>query len=308
MKWLLVTATANPGDSFVRMGTERLIQAADPSAIFCRWDKESGQLPPRECDRAVVCGMPLFWSHPDGDACWRMTWWEQLQRIARRIPLLALGVGGVAGVDGALGDAKRLHAEARAFGALARVYPRDPSINRICGMDWETVPCPSVFALDPASRPKLKLCNLMPGGGHWPKYGPREAAAFGNLVRPLAGELIRRGFTFIAHHQSEQAFAHSMDFPGIVRERDPAALLEHYSRCTCYVGNRVHGALPAIGAGGRALCIGYDSRIETVRHVGGEAWLPSATTVARLGAWIDAGAMPAFDREAERERMVRLII
>ena len=48
-----------------------------------------------------------------------------------------------------------------------------------------------------------------------------------------------------------------------------------YSKAKVYVGNRIHGAMLIIGAGGSSFAIGYDSRLNMVSYVGGSISTPS---------------------------------
>lgn len=74
MKWLLATT-----------GT-RTPYTLDPTAEFDLLDKEDpGAWEPRPFDKAVVCGMPLFWSlptwtYPGSQNCQEAWWWPRLIR------------------------------------------------------------------------------------------------------------------------------------------------------------------------------------------------------------------------------------
>lgn len=311
MKWLLVTTVGpNPGDAFVRVGVERLVAAVDPEArieLVNKHTRAVGRQVP--VDRVVWCGMPLLWCHNE-HRCWVEGWWGPLMgwlsapTPAGKSRLLMAGVGSFCRwPDGPnLADPDELRA--RAWALYDRVgdqmYARDPWLPGIAHLPRTRVlPCPSIFAPGSADieplLPGVKLCNLMPAGSHYPDFNPHEARQWDFIKWRLAAGLRARGFTFVAHCKAEFEFASRAGWPD---ERiwsdshDPKRLLGLYAGCSTYVGNRVHGAIVAKAAGARVLCIGYDSRQEAVRLVGGDVRPPHQMggdyLDSRLDEWLAA--------------------
>jgi hypothetical protein len=301
MKWLLITACDNPGDAFARIGCQRLIESVDPAPRFDLYDKERRTDIPGGYDRAAICGMPLFWSHGI-DSNWRMPWWPRLCRIAEETPTIGLGIGSVAPwPNGQATHSESLRDSAWGLGSIARLCPRENETNRLCQTNWPVIACPSIFSTCGKSK-QHRVCNLMPGGNHWRQYGPEQSAAFDRLVHSLAQYLVESDFVFVAHSEWEADYAAFLGFPKVATWMgDPHHLLHWYAHAECYVGCRVHGALPVRGAGGRALCLTYDTRAEAVIHAGGQAWLPSETTVDRVREWVGQ-QQPVFNTGKEWDR------
>lgn len=294
MKWLLLTNPRNPGDCFARLGCEYLIRKADPDARFRLLDKHSQAVhEPIAFDRAVVCGMPLFWSH-DTEACWRESWWKALCEWISDEPrkLMLAGVGSFTPWPGStkIGNPAALHSSAKHI--LSRChscYARDPVVSKIVGHNLPVLPCPSVYSLQGIEPRRIgKVCNLMPDGAHYAKYNPPESEAWHKLRARVAEILIQAGFIFAAHNEREFQLA---EIFGWERDRivcdssDPVHLLELYAGATCYFGNRIHGAIVSRAAGADVTCIGYDSRQEAVRLVGARVMPPSEIDLRWLEDW-----------------------
>jgi hypothetical protein len=312
VKWLLVTtANDNPGDRFIRLGTQRLIEAVDPAATFTLVDKESAAIhEPQPFDRAVWCGMPLFWSHAESWS-WSMDWWPEvgkgwLSADPRRY--LILGVGSFARWphDPGIHQLDRLHDEALAVKeGCWRLIARDEVAPAITGVPMEVMPCPALFAtrgVQPSRR--ASLCNLMPDGGHFRMYGQLQAKAWAGKVAEVAGILRQAGFQFAAHNAREAGFARSLGFENII-EGD--ALLEAYAGCVRYFGNRVHGGIVSAGAGAEVWSVGYDTRQEAVRRAGGHATAPADLDVSAVAQWAQRpprATQSDVAGEFERQRLI----
>lgn len=318
MRWLLVTALHdNPGDEFVRVGIERLIRSVDRYPIFRLVHKESFALGESQpFDRAVWCGMPMFWAH-GSNACWRIGWWDGLTGWIAADPrrFLIIGAGSFARWPGERGisDPIALHeAAADVLRSAWRVYARDPVVAEITGHQIECLPCPAVFApprLTPIC-PGASVCNLMPDGGHYPDFGPQQRDAWVARLPGVARVLRDAGFIFAAHTNGEHDFARSLGWRRdriVTDSRDPSHLLSLYAGCVRYFGNRVHGGIAARGAGADVWSVGYDSRQEAVRLCGGRATAPADLDLGELTAWAaaDPVAKPFdFDREFQRQRRI----
>lgn len=307
MRWLLITTiNRNPGDDFTRIGIERAICEVDPSAQFRLMDKHrAGLYVPRDTDRAVVCGMPLFWA--DGEnKCYTEGWWGWLVELARAVPTALCGVGSFASpsrVSDIGFDELRQHADELIEACSSRIILRDAMANRMLGKSYPIAPCPSVmaaipecFALERGMMMKLPegwkisaiatdIVNIMPAGSHYERYAPDEAECWRSIQRELSDTLMERGFTFAAHSDIEHEHALSLGWP---RERivaycgDPQLMLDLYRSCRTYVGNRVHGAVVARSVGADSLLIGYDSRLGMARLIGVDAIYPSEFTPDRV--------------------------
>lgn len=311
MKWLLVTSDGNPGDYFVRAGIERLVKCADPAAVFeplnksdpDQWDK------PRQFDRAILCGMPIAWSHHE-QTMPEIWWWNRLfdGPVTRdRKKFIALGVGDMIGPAGLHNHGLYIEGLMQLINSAFAVTTRNPILSHPALIDSI---CPSLFVLDGPceailQRETLRLCNIMPAGGHEPHFAPDEVELWSRNFPRLAEDWKKNGFHFVAHHRKEAALAKDLGFDHIHFYETPEAYIRLYQSCVEYVGNRMHGAMMALKAGARACAIGYDSRLNMVRQVGGQAMLPSE--------FMERGAvekMPAtgWDRIAkERVRILDLL-
>ena len=85
MKWLLVTTIGtNPGDEMIRLGVQNLISKIDSNAQYELLNKESKQdrQANHEFDKAVWCGMPVFWSIV-GNHCSDIVWWPMFKVLGK---------------------------------------------------------------------------------------------------------------------------------------------------------------------------------------------------------------------------------
>lgn len=301
MKWLLITVIhGNPGDILIRRGVERLILSVDKQATFDLLAKnQTSTWTPRPFDRAVVCGMPMFW-HEEFTKTEDMDWWHLLMngwvsRDRRRI--MALGVGSCCSTPGRAALADRYIGDAEK--AMWKVVLRD---RYIPNYNAEVVCCPAIIT--PSGHVSGKqgkpLVNLMPDGGHWTEFNPREAAVW----REKYPELIRRfsaaGWTFVAHEQRVLDAAITAGWSGEHILADTAErMAETYARCSAYFGNRVHGAIATLANASPAVCVGYDSRRYAVAQAGGVCMLPSEVNV-------EADVIPAKRSRSLVSRVVDL--
>lgn len=311
MKWLLFTAFGNPGDEFVRIGIENLLRQVDPNAEFYAIHKHSpGIIEPVEFDYSVVCGMPLAWSH-DTEATWREHWWNPLKGwISDGKRLFLAGVGSFAEWPDCQADNQaRLHNEITAL--LERsidCYARDPIFCRITGLTVPVMPCPSIFACDGLQQTeRLKLCNFMPDGAHYAKYGVSEAHRWMSIRGRVATILLRHGFRFIAHDWEEMNLAEMLGWPRdamICNNGNPRHLLAAYANAGMYFGNRIHGAIVSRSVGAKVWSVGYDSRQEAARLVGARVTLPSGVSLFDLDEWCESGSGKEMDLESERQKQL----
>lgn len=324
MNWLLITAIHdNPGDAFVRVGVQRIIRHIDPAATFrllCKQTSAMGE--PQPFDRAVWCGMPVFWDAGHDNRCWRIGWWGGLvgQHDAAWIAaeprrFLVAGAGSFTRWPGASGvhDPDGLRAAAAdVLDHCHRLYARDPVVAEITGQAIDHHPCPAVFAVADQTplMPGVSVCNLMPDGGHYAEYGPEQARAWRQKLIPAARILREAGFVFAAHTEGEHGLARELGWRRdriVTDSRDPAHLLSLYAGCARYFGNRIHGAIAARGAGADAWSVGYDSRQTAVEMCGGRATAPADLDLDELEAWAAADPRPVrFDWAREFKRQAAI--
>lgn len=316
MRWLLVTALHdNPGDAFARVGVETLIHAVDPECNFLYIDKETQAMNEEiEFDRAVLCGMPLFWCH-ENHRCWHMGWWNSIlnQFLGRdKRKLLIAGAGSFAPCrEPFTSDKELLNQYAKKFVAKTwKTYARDQIVREITGLELEVFPCPSVFAVDRTIPKFRKLCNFMPDGAHYRHYGPEEATIWNKIRYPLLAKFRTEDWCFVAHNDREFKFARDNGFARnriLTDSKDPRYLLRIYSECDKYFGNRVHGAIVAAAAGADSVLCGYDSRLWAASIVGVKTLVPSVINNSKLDPWIKGDAKPAeFNREEEWNKQLKI--
>lgn len=323
MKWLLITTAtrtaerldSNVGDEFARLGVQRVIRAVDPGAEFIVLDKEDPDAwEPVAFDKAVVCGMPLFWSLP-GNACSTTWWWPRLLRgwpSAVRENFLVFGAGHV--------YADRIHSLLEYAAAIKEVLDRsyalvvrEPIIDHPQVVD--TV-CPSAFCrFDRIGSGMRKLCNLMPDGGHFGYLKPPLADEWNRETAPLMAAVLQaQGFEFVAHTQAEHAHALGLGWKpeSIHLLHSAEEYLGLYANAMCYVGNRMHGAAVVASTGVPVWAMTHDSRVGMVRRLGGYATGVEQATPAALLGWL--GSLPhggrvvtPFRIEEEYFRMVDLM-
>lgn len=299
MKWLLVTTRyTNPGDEFARMGVQCAIRAADPRPEFILLNKETPEdHAPQEFDRAVVCGMPLFWSLPATWAvndCRLIDWWKPLIRgwiSENRSKFAAIGVGDVMTPDWHPARPVEFEEAVReAEHRAAFVTLRAP-----LGVEGPRVSCcPSAFAfMDfPPASGSLRLCNFMPNGGHF--YHPHdELLAWRSKERALSDLLRSRNFHFVAHTVEEKFLAESLGWP-VHRTffRDAHQTAEVYKSAGMFIGNRVHGGAVCAARGVPSWVVTYDSRLRMAERLGARTYVPSALSLSEVSSWIDSPTAP----------------
>lgn len=312
MKWLLISNTenANPGDEWIRIGVQRLIRDVDPHPEFIIRNKEliEDQEPEVEFDKAVWCGSPLFWSH-SGQGCWENHWWLKWVNgwlFKEKNKVLILAVGDVVG--------KTLHDEVQYYTSIRFVkekcwelwtrnpVSRDKEIQVCC--------CPSVFALNGFSGTQSKrLCNLMPDGAHDSIMDEKEASIWKEKVGRFSGFLMGLDFEFVSHALFEEEFAQSLGWPNNRLHRRPKVAEDYfpiYSKASMFIGNRIHGAMLTVGAGGKALAIGYDSRLGMASYVGASVMRPSELSESAVLKWIEAPHKP-YDWHPEYDKQIVLL-
>lgn len=324
MNWLLITtATRTPerldsniGDEFARMGVQRLILRADPAATFDLLDKESAADwdRPRSFDRAVICGMPLFWSNEKQTSqdifWWPYVWDSDVAHEKRK--LMAMGVGHVlidAPVDPARYAAGIAEVTKKAWCVITRepIFGQDPS--------WYQSICPSVFCMRgrPVER-KFRLCNLMPGGGHFGYLVPGGTLWEEKQAPDVAKALLDAGFVFVAHVEQEIDYAKKLGWPDesiafFVTAEEYLAL---YAQADFYFGNRLHGAVVCAATGAPVWAVTHDSRLGMVLRLGGIATPPFGITGKLLTEWILLPKRPSvaaekFQPEARWEKMSEIM-
>lgn len=316
MKWILVTTNPTPhvpttnhpfhagwniGDVFARLGTESIIREVDPDARIELLNMDAPAVDivtPRDFDRLVLAGRPLFWPeceiHPE--------WVEILGGWPCENPrkVLAFGVGDCYPLprnDRHLRD--RLHA------LKSKVW------KTVLRFDYETEHaeigvCPAAFCLlDRPEKPTRKLCNFMDGGGHYPGFASRESEVMRENLPYFAEELLDLGFDFVAHTKKERQIARGLDWPEdrIVYAETIEPYLDAYASASHYIGNRMHGAVILAGRQADALAIGFDSRLGMVARAGCDAVLPSEITVEHLQRF--AALTPSADSRIRRTRNER---
>lgn len=312
MKWLLITNTGNrnPGDEWIRIGVQRLVRDVDSSPRFILKNKETveDQESEVEFDRAIWCGSPLFWSHKSQN-CWENHWWSRwingwLFKEPRKV--LVLGVGDAVG--------KEIHDKAGFKASVELVKSKCWMLvtrNRMMD-DGEILVscCPSVFALfGDITRKSVRLCNLMPDGAHDSVMNEDEAEIWKEKVKEFSDFLIREGFESVCHAHSEEDFLEELGWPPDQVHRKPNTSEEYlpvYSKAEIYVGNRLHGAMLAIGAGGAAFAIGYDSRMKMVEFVNGTTCYPSELEVIKFQKWMSQSHR-LYDCTPEYDKQVAII-
>lgn len=281
MKWLLITTLGkNVGDEFVRIGIQNVIREVDPAAEFELLCKETdGIHKPRPFDRAVICGMPLFWSLPYNEAS-NIDWWDPIFRgwvsdDPRK--LAAVGVGSV--IVGKIQTPTRYIEDiAEAVCRTHFLSVRQPVLDHPQIID--TI-CPASFAVHQGA-PRRLLCNFMPHGGHHycTDTQNEDLTAWKQTVPGLAKRLIAEGYEFVAHNPLEALDAFQLGFPveRVHFFNGPEGYIKLYGEASCYIGNRLHGAVLVAAAGRPVLGIAADNRVKMVRRLGGATISPRDLT------------------------------
>jgi hypothetical protein len=281
MSICLISDGHNVGDAFIRKGIEACLPA---DATVCVWNKSS-DTPLPDADEYILCGMPIIWN--EGEAAhWREPWWPTLLALGKR--LRCIGVGSCIRLDGTVTDPEQVRATARQLHeSCASIIARDFYFNRVTGLDVPVQPCPAFHAFPGGPRGTRLLANLMPNAGHYPVFAPAEAEAWQAKVGDIAKMLIDNGFAAIAHDQTEADFARSLGFTDVlVYDGNLRTFMQVYRECCLWVGNRIHGAIAALGAGADTLCIGLDSRLDAVAVAGGVVRTPTQVDATSIAQWL----------------------
>jgi hypothetical protein len=313
LKWLLITTLGtNPGDEFARIGVQNLIRDVDPKAEFDLLNKEDpAHYYRRDFDRAVICGMPLFWSlDQDNYDIW---WWDQIFGgwIAKdRRKLMAMGVGHVV-LDDIPNFAKYVFSINYVIQNTWALTFREPIMDHPKVMDSI---CPSAFAVKSGLLKKYQLCNFMLGSGHFQYAASKdEYESWMSKQETISACLRNTGFKFVAHTMAEVELARNMGWKGreIFYFANPEGYLDLYSQTGQYFGHRLHGAAVVAAAGGSAWGVAYDSRVKMVQRLGGYACKPSKVLIDNFRDWVNGvtGWAPVvnFNIEQERVRLTRLL-
>lgn len=307
MKWLLITTISkNIGDDFARIGVQNLIREIDPQATFELLCKESPAIhQPRPFDRAVLCGMPLFWSIYSNE-CQEIDWWKPIIRgwvSERKRNFAVIGAGHVF-VNEIYNFRRYCEAIEEVISRAHVVTSREPIMDH--PKIIESV-CPAAFAVNPIDEiRKLKLCNLMPKGGHHfcLKTQDREIATWEATLAGTAKWLRAEGFTFVSHDGAERELAMRLGWPETEIQffGAPEYYLDLYRKSSVYFGNRLHGGVVAASVGARVLAVAADSRVRMVHRAGGNACYPSQFTLDMIGK-----PGPVVDLPAEREKLKKIL-
>lgn len=307
MKWLLITTICkNVGDDFARIGVQNLIREIDPQAQFELLCKESeGIHKPRPFDRAVLCGMPLFWSIYSNE-CQEIDWWKPIIRgwvSQTKRNFAVIGAGHVF-VNEIFNFRRYCEAIEEVISRAHVVTTREPVMDHpkivegVCPAAFATTPDPVVGG--------LKLCNLMPAGGHHfcLKTQDREIQTWNAVLPGVAKWLRDEGFSFVSHDGTERDLAMRLGW----KENEikffgaPEYYLDLYRQASVYFGNRLHGAVVSASVGAKTLAIAADSRIRMVHRVGGQAYYPSQFTLDMIGK-----PGPVVDLPAERAKLKKIL-
>lgn len=310
MKWLLVTNKGNPGDIWVRLGVQEIIRHFDKDPTWIIRERDHRHTDPHkgltepdgglDFDYSVICGMPLIWSHfePDGthSCTTQHSSWVAYNGWLKPEKMIIAGFGIYLACPTGLDEWKMVNQEKvlnrirKLLDRCKMVYARSPFITQLMP-DVAYIHCPSTLCLKPAKERDLKLCNFMPGGAHYPHLVKKAAEAM-KLQRPaLARKLIDAGFHFAAHRRAEKEIALELGWPEDriflwMYDGTGEDMLKVYSRCSKYIGNRIHGGIMARAAGAETMVIGSDTRLAAVKYVGAEICTP--LTIPDLTEWIKA--------------------
>jgi hypothetical protein len=299
MKWLLLTTTArtadrlgsNPGDEFARFGIQKIIRAIDKDPVIELLDKEkTGDWDRKhEFDRAVICGMPMFWSHKE-QTCNEIYWWEYIWNsyvAGNKRNILPMGIGHVL-LGAPANGAAYMKAVREVTKKSWKVVVREPIYG--APSSWVQSVCPSAFCnLDRQSTRKHRICNLMPKGGHFgvltddgKKWDSDQAPAIAQL-------LFNEGFMFVAHSHQEVTYAKKLGWwdDRIHIFNSAQEYLDLYNDAAFYFGNRMHGAAVCAATGCPTWGVTHDSRTGMVSRLGGKATPTPRITAKEVKRWID---------------------
>jgi hypothetical protein len=303
MKWLLITTAqrtaetpnSNIGDEFACRGVQELIKAVDSSPVFDILDKENPKAwSPRLFDKAVLCGMPLFWSLPGREFpgiqnCQQVWWYPRIFRgwpTAVRERFMAVGVGHVY-VDRILSLMDYTAAIQEVLDKSWRLTVREPVLDHPRIVDSV---CPSLVCYPKNSVPEgepVRLCNLMPSQGHFGYLIPEDRKWSKEKTQKIALVLLHNHFSFVAHTKSEAEYALKLGWAKskVFYFNSVGDYLSLYRRCTAYFGHRMHGAMAALAAGASAFAVCGDSRSGMVARSGGFVQRPSGVNLEELSSW-----------------------
>lgn len=277
MRILLITTggNLNPGDQFIRLGVERLVRSVRPDVEFIRVDKESEDIAaPVEFDKAILCGMPLWWDNPVSQ-CREIGWWGPLMRgwiSEKKENFLILGAGSVTGQH-EFNASRFLSAVEESIERAFVVVTRQPVIDH---PKLISSVCPAAFSVDwhPDGRFR-RVCNLMPAGAHDAHLNPVEAQNWMDRLPDVAERLRSDGFEFCAHSPDEVELAKSLGWEHPLFFDTPEEYLHLYNHTAYYAGNRLHAAVVVAAGGGLAAVQGYDSRMEMVKPFTPRVFFPT---------------------------------
>lgn len=296
MKWLIFsTIGKNPGDEFIRVGTEYLIKKVDQSAKIQVLDKETDDIYKKtEFDKCIWAGMPVFWSLYS-NSNWTIRWWKNMTGAwpsHNKNNFCVLGAGSFqdweniyrgADIHGLSTSASQL--DDNSF----KVVVRDSVVNDICKSKFKVLICPAIFSCHGKTKTKsIKACNLMPGGAHYRDFNPYQSQVWDLIQQPIADSLIKNNFIFFAHNDREYTFAKKLGWnnESIVNyNKNTNLMLENYINVDKFFGNRVHGCIVSRGNGADVISCGYDSRQEAVKLSGAKTFLPSEINIDEISQW-----------------------
>lgn len=296
MKWLLITTIKkNPGDEFIRVGIQKLITEIDNDPRFILVDKETTDMDTiLNFDKSVWCGMPLFWSLNENKNH-NIKWWKYLVGgwpSIRKNNFCVLGGGSFqdwesvernADINGLIKSAKDLCRHSYL------VTVRDPIVNLMCKTNFEVIVCPAIFSTHGIKKiNSIKGCNLMPNGGHYSIFNPKQSLIWQEKVKLISDILLKNDFKFFAHNEEENQFAINMGWKRvniINYNKNVNDFLNSYRNVDQYFGNRVHGCIVSRGNNANVISCGYDSRQEAVKLTKAKTILPSELNLSKLETW-----------------------
>jgi hypothetical protein len=320
MRWLLITTIGkNPGDEWIRIGTENLIRQVDPDHMVILMDKEvpDDRKTIIKFDKCVWCGMPVFWSLDENRNA-AIEWWKELMLnwpSERKCDFLVLGAGSffpwdIKGPEEIVYLAELKKSASDVIARSFFVTARDGVVAQMTGAQIPAFVCPAVFSImDYKVSNELKLANLMNNGSHYADFGPAEAMVWGMKKNQIARILQENDFVFAAHNIAEYQFAQQCGWRKIILYNgDPYGLLKYYGRCGKFFGNRIHGAIVARGNNADTWCVGYDSRLDAVRLSGARVSRPSQINLDEFARWASKPAeVIPFDMESHFNQQLDIL-
>jgi hypothetical protein len=316
MKWCIITTKyKNPGDEFIRVGIENMIREVDSEAIIELVDKEAEDMfALHNFDKCILAGMPVFWSFHSNDF-WNIKWWKPLIEYysVDKNKFMVLGAGSFQNwenVTDGVNTYEYINQTNTISNQSWKITLRDNIPNVLANTSFDVLPCPAIFSTKNYEKTgDIKLCNLMPIGGHYTDFNVNQSRIWGSKVRDITKILQDNDFTFIAHNKQEEQFAQYMNWKNIIAyDGNPESLLQYYKNCVKYFGNRVHGAIVSRGVNADVLSCGFDSRQEAVKLTGATCLLPSQLGLTELEKWTTRNLnQPEFKFDDEYERQKNII-